>query len=140
MNDLALLKLLLIGAAVGQLALAGLNLRLDKLLHWDTELNNMSQLLREVFFVHKWFISITLAIFGIITLRFAGEMSEGLIPMGRWFAAGIGFFWGIRTLIQWVYYSKSHWAGDAGKTAVHWILTICYGGCAAVYLIAGFAA
>ncbi len=139
MIDTTLLKYLLIGAASGQLALAALNLRLDKLLHWEAELDKMSQLLREVFFVHKWFISITLAIFGVITLRFAGEMSEGLIPMGRWLAVGIGAFWAIRTLIQWLYYSKSHWAGDTGRTLVHWILTICYGGSAAVYLIAGFA-
>lgn len=134
-----ILKPLLVGAAVGQLLLACLNLRLDKLLHWDTELKSMSLLLREVFFVHKWFISITLAIFGVVTLRFAGGMAGGLIPMGRWLAVGIGLFWAIRTLIQWVYYSKSHWIGDRGKTTVHWILTICYGGCAATYLIAGLA-
>ena len=58
MIDPHILKILLIGAAVGQLILTFLNLRLDKMLHWDTELKSMSLLLREVFFVHKWFISI----------------------------------------------------------------------------------
>lgn len=135
-----ILKILLIGAAVGQLVLTLLNLRLDKLLHWGSELKNLSLLLREVFYVHKWFISITMAIFGVVTLKFAGEMSEGVIPMGRWLAVGIGLFWAIRTVIQWAYYSKSHWIGKAGPTAVHWILTICYGGCAATYLYAGLAA
>ena len=139
MLDPQLLKILLIGAAVGQLVLACLNLRLDKLLHWESELAGMSLLLREVFFVHKWFISIILAIFGVITLRFADDLSVGLNPMGHWFAVGIGLFWGIRTIIQWLYYSRSHWVGDKGKTIVHWILTICYGGAAATYLIAGFA-
>ncbi len=86
-----ILKILLLGAAVGQLVLTLLNLRLDKLLHWETELKSLSLLLREVFYVHKWFISITMAIFGVVTLKFAGEMSEGLIPMGRWLAVPLTF-------------------------------------------------
>jgi len=58
--------------------------------------------------------------------------------MTRWFAAGVGIFWAIRTAIQWFFYSGSHWKGDKGRTAIHWILTICYGGCAATYLVAAF--
>ena len=132
------LDTILIAAAVGQLAVAVLNLRLDRLLNWEAELNGLSELLKEVFHVHKWFISITLAIFGVITLRFAGDMAAGDYEMVRWFAGGVGLFWGIRTVIQWIYYSPSHWKGDRGRTVVHWVLTICYGGCAGTYLLAAF--
>ena len=54
---------ILIAAAVGQIAIAGLNMRLDKMLDWDKELSGVSKLLQEVFVVHKWFITITLLIF-----------------------------------------------------------------------------
>lgn len=133
-----LLPILLAAAAVGQLAVAALNLRLDRILRWEPELEQLSPLLRQVFFVHKWFISITLAIFGILTLRFAREMGHGETDLARWLAAGIGAFWGIRTVIQWCYYDSEHWRGKPGPTAVHWILTVAYGGCSAVYLLAAF--
>ena len=138
MTDLFIANLnkLLVAVAIGQLLIAMLNMRLDKLLHWDSELKSVSQLLREVFYVHKWFITITLLIFGVITIRFANDIGTGSYEMARWFAAGVGIFWGIRTVIQWVFYSSSHWKGNPGRTAIHWILTISYGGCAVVYLVA----
>ena len=129
---------ILIAAAVGQLMIAGINLRLDKMLKWDTELNTLSELLREVFYVHKWFITITLIIFGAITIRFASDIANAEYEMTRWFAAGVGIFWGIRTLIQWFYYGWDNWRGKAKETAIHWTLTICYGGAALVYLVAAF--
>ena len=129
---------ILIAAAVGQIAIAGLNMRLDKMLDWDKELSGVSKLLQEVFVVHKWFITITLLIFGIITIRFAEPIGSAAFEMTRWFAAGVGIFWAIRTGIQWFYYSSSHWKGDKGRTVIHSILSISYGGCAAVYLLAAF--
>ena len=128
----------LIAAAIGQLAIAGLNMRLDKLLGWESELNGISLLLREVFYVHKWFITITLLIFGVITIRFASDIGSANYEMARWFAASAGIFWGIRTAIQWLFYSSDHWKGNPSRTAVHWILTVCYGGCAILYLYAAF--
>lgn len=129
---------ILIAAAVGQLIVAIINTRLDKIMKWDAELSTFSLLMREVFHVHKWFISITLFIFGVITLRFATDIGNAEYEMTRWFAGGVGVFWAIRTIIQWSYYSAAHWKGVPGRTAVHWILTICYGGCAATYLVAAF--
>lgn len=129
---------LLIAAAIGQLIVAVINLRLERLLHWQDDLASMPLLLREVFTVHKWFISIILLIFGIITLRFAEDFSSGHTPLATWLAGAIGLFWAIHTGIQWLYYSHSHWRGRPDRTAVHWVLTVAYGGCAAVYLIAAF--
>jgi len=132
------LEILLIGAAIGQLLLAFINLRLEKLLKWQSVLNDQPALMREVFYVHKWFITIILLIFGILTLRFAGELSAGTNELGRWLAAGIAAFWLIRTGIQWFYYDWSHWRGHSGRTAIHWFITVAYGGCCLVYLLAAF--
>lgn len=119
-------------AAAGQLIIAALNLRLVQWLGWEAELARVSLLLREVFHVHKWFISITVTLFAVLTLRFAGDMAAGE-PMARWLTAGISLFWGIRAWMQWGFYSHEHWRGRRDRTIAHWTLTIAYGACAGIY-------
>ena len=63
------LELVLYAVAAAQLAVAVVNLFLVRLLGWRSELERMPLLVREVFVVHAWFISVTLAIFGAVTMR-----------------------------------------------------------------------
>ena len=128
------MKTLLETVAGLQLAIAMLNMFLVPLLKWKDELSQVPLLLREVFQVHVWFISITLMIFAVITWRFANDLAGGNNPLGRWLAAGIGVFWLIRTILQVTYYSSSHWRGQFGRTAVHVACLLIYGGFASVYL------
>ena len=79
-------------AAAAQLAVAVLNLFLVRIMKWEESVARMPQLVREVFHVHAWFITITLVIFGVVTIRFAGELATGTNDLGRWLAAGIGIF------------------------------------------------
>ena len=130
------LRLLLIAAAIGQLLIAGLNLNLVRLLAWDSDLERMPLLLREVFHVHKWFVSVTLLLFAVLTLRFSAEMAAAASPLSAWLAAGIAGFWAFRTVLQVTYYSGSHWHGKPGRTAIHCILLLSYGGCSLVYALA----
>src|SRR6266496_561496 len=133
------LPLLLQIVATLQLGVAVLNLFLIRLLHWREDLSRMPLLLREVFQVHVWFISITLAIFGVLTCRFAAEIATGQNVVAQWLAAGIGLFWGIRTVLQLTFYSSAHWRGQSGRTLAHVALLLVYGGFAALYLWAAFA-
>lgn len=128
---------ILIAAAIGQLVIAVINLQLVKLLGWQAELERMSLLVREVFHVHKWFISIILVIFAVLTLRFPSDLAGGS-ELGRWLAGCIGGFWLIRTWMQWGFYDASHRRVSRGRNAVHWTLTICYGGAALAYLTGAF--
>jgi hypothetical protein len=125
--------------AMLQLGIAVLNLFLVPLLKWKDELARVPLLLREVFQVHAWFISITITIFGIITCRFADELATGSNLLGRWLAVSIGLFWLIRTVLQVSYYSGSHWRGQVGRTVVHVGCLLLYGGFATVYLCGGLA-
>ena len=120
-------------AAAAQFAIALLNLFLVRLLGWKRDLERVPLLLREVFHVHAWFISITLTIFAVLTWRFAAEFAGGAVPVCRWLAAGIAMFWAIRTVLQMTYYSGSHWRGRPGRTAIHIGLLLLYGSFAAVY-------
>ena len=125
-------------AAAAQLFVALLNLKLVRIMGWSADLAKVQLLVREVFYIHAWFISLTLAIFGVVTWRFASEMAAGANPALAWLAAGIGIFWGVRTAMQVFYYSSSHWRGNPGRTAIHVTLLLLYGGMAAAYLFAAF--
>ena len=133
---LATLELLLRFAALAQLGVVILNLFLVRLMNWRPDLNAMPLLIREVFQIHVYFISITLAIFGAITWRFAAEIARAAHPVCVWLALGIGGFWAIRSVMQWTHYSAIHWRGDRGRTLIHWALFLGYGAFAAIYFTA----
>jgi hypothetical protein len=132
----SLLQILLTGAAATQMAVAVLNLGLVRFLHWKAELDRLPLLLRQVFMVHVWFISLALATFAVLTGRFAAEMASGANPLAAWLAGAIGLFWGIRTLVQIAYYSRSHWQGHRGRTFIHAVFLVVYGGMTVIYLVA----
>jgi hypothetical protein len=130
------LELFLRLAALAQLGVAVLNLFLVRIMKWEGDLAIAPLLIREVFQIHIYFISITLAIFGGLTWCFAGEFATGANPLCAWLALGIGAFWGIRSVMQWSHYSSVHWRGDKARTAIHWMLFLGYGVFAAVYFTA----
>jgi hypothetical protein len=132
------LETLLLLVAGLQLAIAILNLFLVPLLKWQADLARAPLLLREVFQVHAWFISVTLTIFALLTLRFSHEMATGSNIVATWLAGAIGTFWAIRTILQIVYYSSTHWRGQAVRTAIHISLLFLYGGFAAAYISAAW--
>jgi len=130
------LPLLLRLAALAQLSVALLNLSLVRLMKWQPDLSRMSLLVREVFQIHLVFISITLAIFGALTWRFASELAAAANPIAIWIALAIAAFWAVRSVMQCAHYSTTHWRGDPLRTAIHWLLFVGYGALASVYVIA----
>ena len=135
MNALgSLIPCFLKSAAAMQLGIAVLNLFLVGLLKWKEELRRVPLLMGEVFQVHVWFISMTLALFAAMTWRFAPEIASRANPVCRVLVAGIGIFWALRTLVQIAYYSSNHWRGKPGRTIIHCVLLLIYGGFAGLYL------
>ncbi len=122
--------------ALLQIGLAILSLCLPRIMDWKADLARMSLLVRDVFIIHSWFIALTLAIWGVLTWRFAGEMAHAPTPMSRWLCAAIAGFWGIRCALQWLHYDSSHWRGQPGRTVIHWTLFFGYGAWTAVYAMA----
>jgi hypothetical protein len=132
------LELGLRAAALGQIAVAILNLGLIRIMKWRPDLERMPLLMREVFRIHCYFISITLAFFGVLTWRFAPDIASAANLLAIWIAAGIGIFWLIRSAMQWLHYSPSHWRGDATRTVIHFVLFLGYGALATIYFAAAF--
>jgi hypothetical protein len=125
-------------AAIAQLTIAILNLFLIRIMKWKPELDRAPLLIREVFRIHVFFISITLAIFAVLTWQFASDIATAANPLAIWLAVAIGVFWLVRSIMQWSHYSASHWRGDALRTVIHWMLFLGYGAIAGVYLTAAF--
>jgi hypothetical protein len=136
--NLISLELALRAAALAQLTVAILNLFLVRIMKWKPDLDRAPLLIREVFRIHVYFISITLAIFAALTWRFAHELAGATTPLAIWLAGAIGFFWLVRSVMQWSHYSGSHWHGDSLRTLIHWALFLGYGAMAAAYLGASF--
>ena len=136
--NLASLETALRAAALAQFAIAILNLFLIRIMKWKPDLDRTPLLIREVFRIHVVFISIALSIFAALTWRFTVEIADALSPLAMWLAAAIGLFWLVRSAMQWLHYSASHWRGDALRTLIHWALFLGYGVMAVVYLAAAF--
>ena len=131
------LELALRLAALAQFGITLLNFSLVPLLGWKADLARLPLLVGEVFQVHLLFISITVALFALLTWRFAHQMAISTDPLAAWLATGIGLFWATRSVMQWTHYSAEHWRGNATRTALHWLLFFGYGALGAVYLAAG---
>ena len=125
-------------AAGAQLFVAVLNLFLIRIMKWKPDLERAPLLIREVFEIHCYFISITLAIFGLITWRFAPDFAAGATPLCAWLATGIGLFWAVRSIMQWSHYSAKHWRGDFTRTTIQFVLFLGYGALAATYFTAAW--
>lgn len=123
-------------AAVVQLAIAITNLFFVRIMRWQAEVGRMPLLVREVFRVHSFFITFTVAAFAVLTWRFAGEFAAGATPLHQWLSGAIALFWGTRAVMQWTAYSSSHWRGQVAPTAVHFALFFGYSAFAAGYAIA----
>jgi hypothetical protein len=130
---IGILEVALWGTALGQVCVALLNLNLVRILGWKSELEAMPLLVREVFKIHTWFISLTLLIFAVLTWRFGPVMARGDDEVARWLAAAIGIFWGIRAVLQVAHYSASHWRGNGARSVVHFFLLTVYAAWAVLY-------
>src|SRR6266550_6750084 len=120
--------------ALAQFAVAILNLFLIRIMKWKPDLERAPLLIGEVFRIHVVFISITLSIFGALTWRFTHEIARAASPLATWLAVAIGLFWLVRSAMQWLHYSASHWHGNSLRTLIHWTLFLGYGSMAIIYL------
>ncbi|WP_009966030.1 hypothetical protein [Verrucomicrobium spinosum] len=130
------LEALLRFVAVLQLGLAVLSFFLPRIMKWEGDISRMSLLVRDVFTIHSWFISITLIIWGVLTWRFAPEMAHAPTELSRWLCGAMGLFWGIRCVLQWTHYSPAHWRGIPSRTVIHWVLFFGYAAWTTVYAMA----
>jgi hypothetical protein len=120
-------------AGAGLLGLAACHLFFGKRFNWKEECGRMSLLNRQIFYVHCFFIALTVGLMGTLSLMCAPELVQPS-PLARALLIGLTVFWGLRLLCQWFVYDAALWRGHRFNTFVHvvfssiWLyLTTVYG-------------
>jgi len=102
---------------------------------WKQELKQVSLLTRNVFFVHGFFIAMSVLAFGLLCLFF----TETLIERSTLATLVLGFlttFWVIRLYMQWFVYDRTLWRGLRFETWVHFVFTAQWAYITAVFGVA----
>jgi hypothetical protein len=87
---------------------------------WREELQHISLLSRQIFYVHTFFIALTVGLMGALSLVCARELATPS-PLARGVLCGLTAFWLCRLAFQFFIYDTSLWRGQPFETRVHWL-------------------
>lgn len=107
------------------LELAGWSLLVLALLHglfprrfrWRDQLAGCDLLTRQIFYIHTFFIALTVALMGALCIVASKDLLHS--RLGQLCCIGMAIFWGLRFIIQFVGYSPQLWRGKAFETTMH---------------------
>jgi len=85
---------------------------------WEQELQNVSLLTRNVFFVHTFFIGFGVALAGAGTLFYVDALLRH-DALSRAVLAAMAAFWLCRLLAQFLGYDSAIWRGNRFRTRMH---------------------
>lgn len=129
------LHLRIIGILLLMLAL--LNVFVPRRFGWGAEIQRLTLFTRQVFVVHCFFIILTLAMMGLLSLLFAPALLQRT-PLTTAILGALAFFWLARLFIQFFYYSPALWRGNRFNTAMHVVFSCAWIYFSAVYSLAWF--
>lgn len=90
--------------------------------NWNAELKKISQVTRQIVYVHTFFIGLVLFLMGLLCLLYSVELLND--PMGEIISAGLSVFWISRLCIQWFGFSKALWKGKRFETCIHILFSV----------------
>lgn len=123
--------ILIIGTLLILLALV--HLIFPKYFNWKIELQSLSLINRQMMIIHTLFIAITVFLMGILCLTSSTEIIE--TNLGKKISLGLGIFWTVRLVIQFIGYSSDLWRGKKIETAIHIVFSVIWTYFSAVFLI-----
>jgi hypothetical protein len=112
-------------AGVAQILLAVAHPLMASRLGWKRESARMSSLTAQVFWVHTYFLMLTLLLFGLLSLVLPRELLTSS-PLARAVLLGLTLFWGARLYAQHFIYSSEHWRGHRLNTTIHALFTLLW--------------
>ena len=135
---------LLIVAGVGQLLLIVASLAIPRVLRWSEETAKLRPLTRQVFWTWAGYIWFNHLCFGLLS-TFAPHWLLDRTPLAAAVAGFITCYWGVRLLIQFVYFDRTdvppgawvRWA-EAALVSLFVYLTLVYA-CVTVVQLGGVA-
>lgn len=131
-----LLSLLIFAAGIGQLGVLVASSLVPFRLDWKSELQSLSRLHRQMYWIYGGYVVLSIVAFGLISLCNPDELAGGT-GLARGFCAYVAVFWGVRLSLQPILDVKAHlttWWLKAGYhllTILFVSFTVIYG-CAAL--------
>ena len=106
------------------IALGLVHIVFPKYFNWDKELKSLSLINRQMMTVHTFFIALTVLLMGLLCLTSSAELIE--TNLGKKISLGLGVFWTIRLIIQFIGYSTELWKGKKFETFMHIIFSLLW--------------
>lgn len=105
-----------------------------KYFRWKSELRLLSMMNRQMFYVHSFFIALTVLLMGLLCLFSSGDLIS--TTLGKRILLGFGIFWMARLIIQLFGYSSKLWKGKRFETFVHIAFLILWSYFSLVFVLA----
>lgn len=115
--------------------LALLHIGFPRYFQWKQDLRPLSLINRQMMEVHTFFVALTVLLMGVLCLLSPSDLSN--TPLGRQISLGLAIFWGVRLVIQFVWYSPRLWRGKTFETIVHVLFSLLWIGLTALFLWVG---
>ena len=122
-------------AGLAQILLALIHPLIGWRLRWKQESARMSALTAQVFWVHTYFLVLTLILFGLLSLLLSHELLAPA-PLARALLLGLTLFWGARLYAQHFVYRAEHWRGHRLNTTAHALFSLLWAYLTLVYAAA----
>ncbi len=117
------------------LALAGMHGIFPRYFDWKEGLKSLSLINRQIMSIHTVFIALGVGLMGLLCLVAAPDLVH--TPLGKTVCTGLGFFWGVRLLVQFWGYSPELWRGRRLETSIHIMFIVLWGYFAGIFLWTG---
>lgn len=102
--------------------LAFLHAGFPRYFNWATEFAPLSLINRQMMYVHTLFIALVVLLSGLLCLGYAPDLVH--TSLGRVVCLGMGLFWLLRLVVQFVGYSPQLWRGKRFETTVHVLFSL----------------
>jgi len=106
MDIAGLLRIAIVVAGIGQLAIVGGSLAIPRVLRWSADVAQLRPLTRQVFWTYAGYIWGTNLCFGLIS-TFAPQWLLDGTSLAAAVSGFIAVYWGVRVVIQFAYFDRN---------------------------------
>ena len=92
--------------------------------NWKEELKPLSLINRQMMIIHTFFIAFIVLLMGLLCVSSAAQLTS--TEFGRKISMGMGFFWLVRLIVQFVGYSSKLWRGKRFETMIHILFSLLW--------------
>jgi len=120
-------------AGILSVLLAILHIIFPRYFKWKAELVVLSDVNRQMMYVHAFFIALVVLLIGMLCLTSSAELTT--TSLGKKVSLGLGIFWTTRLVIQFFGYSSVLWKGKTFETTVHVVLSVLWTYFSGIFLL-----